>query len=127
VNYYAARQLGPNSRAPGKWNWTRMNDGVITTAAPCYQPDGGDDHDSKEDAERHFWEWEAANLRRTEYTTASRCDGPHDGDAPRTAIAFGVRPVGAEVHVCPQHESQAVEIWKAAHPFVPGIAVTSSW
>jgi hypothetical protein len=77
MNYEEARQLGAESAAPGKWNWTNMRDGQIWTIAPCDWPDyerpaidprtakyidwaptGRErcDHDTREEAERHQYD-----------------------------------------------------------------------
>lgn len=71
MNYDQARQL-----KDGGWHWTTMNDGVVRTAEPCikhigdesdpawflmpYNPDDWErcePHATREDAEKHFYEW----------------------------------------------------------------------
>ena len=53
MNYERARQRGDN----GKWNWTSMNDRVVYGAFPCtLDPAKSCDHDTQEEAERHFHE-----------------------------------------------------------------------
>jgi hypothetical protein len=84
MNYDQARQLGQESDAAGKWNWTSMNDGVVRTAPPCAYPDYEwperfdplnppmptgrlrCDHDTQEEAERHHWRSEMGHARLTE-------------------------------------------------------------
>lgn len=98
MNYEEARQIGKDGPAPGKWNWTNMNDSVQPnpyTIAPCAWPDfewppydytrslqdqpkvtptGRErcDHDTREEAERHHWEANVAavTIRRVDLKTA---------------------------------------------------------
>lgn len=125
MNYHQARQLGPESENPGKWNWSTRNGDRIWTAAPCSRPDGSrDDHDTQEEAERHFYDHEANNLREVTYTTADRCQGPHDGEAPWTDKSLEARLLG-HASLCDEHRN--ADGWRLINPFHPGIQITASW
>lgn len=54
MNYAAARQRQSN----GRWDWTVRNDDRIWRVAPC--DDHEDGHATREEAERHHWEYEMA-------------------------------------------------------------------
>lgn len=143
MNYDQARQLGPESEAPGKWNWTTMNDGVVRTASPCFYPDidwdarrslagpetlGGRprcDHDTREEAERHYWDDQVAHIRIQPIDYASvrelrRCDVGGCADWERFRAQW---PGGYVVDsLCDVHRSSAPTI----HPFSSGMAVIHS-
>ena len=145
MNYEQARQLGPDSEAPGKWNWTTMHDGQIATAPPCWYPDidwltvsefenvgltGRQrcDHDTKEEAERHQWRDELAHVRLEKLDLATarqrlRCDVPDcpDWEDYRAEWPGGW---GRFDSLCAWHATfdQVVEL----HPFSPDRQVIHS-
>ena len=154
MNYEEARQIGPSGPAAGKWNWTNMNDSVQEapfTVAPCAWPDfdwppfdpkkaladqpkvtptGRErcDHDTREEAERHHYDYELAGVRiqRVDLSTArsrSKCDVPDCQNWERYQAFW---PGGFVVDsLCSPHrfakpgENQP-EALRLIHPFVPG-------
>ena len=130
VNYEEARQIGPNGPAPGKWNWSNFNDTVQDapfTAAPCAWPDFESgrrrcDHDTREEAERHHWEYEVARVQfhRLDLDTLrgrQRCDVPEcqNWEDYRTSWPGGFRSDA----LCTGHANR--EGVTTIHPFVPGM------
>ena len=142
MNYDEARQLGPESEAPGKWNWTTMNDRVIRTAPPCAWPDFDDwpsdpmakteptgrqrcDHDTREDAERHHWTYELDELRIAPVDLdlirdRHRCSVP-DCTEWETHRAHGAWSLD---FLCDRHANRAG--LESIHPFAPGSRVIHS-
>lgn len=143
MNYDQARQLGADSEAPGKWNWTTMNDGVVWTAPPCAYPeyDWPDhfdvlnpprptgrprcDHDTREEAERHYWEDRRDHIReeRLDLDTIRerrRCDVPDCPDWEDWRMHW---PGGYLVDsLCDRHRFESAVL----HPFTPGLQVIHS-
>ncbi len=148
MNYDQARQLGEESDAPGKWNWSTMNDGVIRTAPPCWFPDfvwpkddpegiitgkirpSGRprcDHDTREEAERHHWRHEIDNteIRQIDLDAARerrRCDYP--GCPEWETYRSHVRGWGYGDSMCDAHANRAS--LGEMHPFHPGTRVIHS-
>lgn len=141
MNYEQARQLGADSDAPGKWNWSNHHDDSIYTMAPCDWPDyarppfdvvrleyvgwnptGRErcDHDTREEADRHHYEHEAATLDwrpidQDMTRTLQRCDVP-DCKGWSTATAYGGgwhRGTFCAVHA-------TADGYRLAHPFLAG-------
>lgn len=119
MNYHQARQR----KSDGRWDWSTRNDESIWTAMPCSNHEDG--HGTAEDAERHFYDYEAANLREMHTASASRCEGLHDGDAPWTDRALKSRLYGSLAYLCDEHRNR--EGWERVNPFRPGIQITASW
>lgn len=86
MNYAEAREV-----KGGGWHWTSMNDGNVRTAAPCItireregwqlgDPIPEEDikrcepHATKEEAERHFYDWSLETLHESEWTSAQKCE-----------------------------------------------------
>lgn len=153
MNYYAARQLGADSEAPGKWNWSRMNDHQIWTSAPCSYPDfdwdaavaGVNpmdlangvvkleptgrprcDHDTEMEAILHVYEYEMGRLRERTFTSAHRCRAPHEGEAPWTDKALESDVFMDIMFLCDEHRNP--ETYRELHPAPKqSFRVTSSW
>lgn len=146
MNYDQARQIGPEGPAPGKWNWTSMNDGINNghpyTIAPCLWPDGRSvppsplatdppehsgrercDHETQEEAERHRWRFELSSMTPTKIdkdtaTELHRCDAE---GCPNWAdysleAPFYISPRHNDL--CEQHLNP--HVLAALHPFVAG-------
>lgn len=122
-----------------------MNDDVIRTAPPCFYPDHDwdegavyeahrmpemvgrprCDHDSRLEAERHYYDDQIARIRVEELdldllTTRNRCD--FDGCA-RWEDYRAVWPDGYRIDsFCGEHAYKSVEL----HPFTPGMQVIHS-
>ncbi len=114
MNYYQARQ-----RKDGVWHWTVMNDGVVQASAPCTQDC---QHKTAEEAERHFYEHEMANLRQTEYDSWRKCEVA--GCEALSNKSLTPRH-GSHVTLCDAHRT--AEQYRAFRPFEPGIQIASSW
>lgn len=150
MNYDQARQIGPDGPAPGKWNWSSMNDGINGgapyTIAPCRWPDdvpasplahdppehtGRErcDHDTQEEAERHRWLYELSSMMPTPIDKDTvrelhRCDVaecPNWSDYSLEA-PFYVNP--RQNWLCSTHLNPASI--QALHPFVAGWASVHS-
>ena len=132
MNYDQARQIGPGGPAPGKWNWSSMNDGLndgaAYTAAPCREPEPGKarcDHDTQEEAERHRWLYELSAMQPTPVDKDAarelqRCDVaecPNWADYSMSA-PFYINP--RQNWLCTKHLHP--ESLQALHPFTPGLA-----
>ena len=141
MNYDEARVLGPDSDAPGAWNWTTRNDGVIRTAPPCAWPDfdwssvpfsdilaatvtpagrARCDHASREEAELHHWTHELDSIRIEPIDLATvrerrRCDVPGCSEwQTHQGRAAWLAP-----DLCDAHANRAgLEL---VYPFVPGL------
>jgi hypothetical protein len=141
MNYHQARQR----QSDGKWAWTTMNDGRIWTSGGCVTwPDGEPTmeqaisgkgiksgtphaHDTKEEAERCFYDYEAARLRETgapkdQAHDLHRCEFP--GCAEWTSQGLTGHLLG-DADLCDAHRN--AEGWRVVHPFSPGISITASW
>jgi len=142
VNYEQARALGPDSDAPGKWNWSTRRDDHIWTSAPCDWPDyvrppfdvvkleytgwaptGRErcDHDTQEEAERHHWEHESASLDWREIDqkmtrTLQRCDFP---ECPNWSAFTAYGGGWVRGTFCWDHAN--TEQYRLARPFEPGL------
>jgi hypothetical protein len=148
VNYEQARQIGPDGPAPGKWNWTNLNDGIQKapyTVDPCAWPDyvrppvdpmtatyvGGwaptgrerCDHDTQEEAERHHWRYDLGKVQLTKLDLdalrqRARCDVP---ECPNWED-YRTRWPGGYVSdsLCEEHATHQTVV--GLHPFAPGIS-----
>lgn len=113
MNYAEARQR----KSDGRWNWTTMNDGRIWTSAPCTGHDDG--HVTREEAERHFWEYELDSVRRFEIAnddavTLQRCQICSAFTASHVRLADGY----TTFMLCPDHQDRAS--LEQVHPFKAG-------
>ncbi len=148
MNYDQARQLAEGSDAPGKWNWSTMNDGVVRTASPCYYPDFDwntvstfevviagfkptgrprCDHDTREEAEHHYWvhELDRTTIRLLDLDAIHerrRCDftGCREWETHRAHAAGW----GYSDSLCDTHANRAS--LEGMHPFHPGTRVIHS-
>jgi hypothetical protein len=154
MNYEQARQIGPDGPAPGKWNWTNLNDSVADhpyTVAPCAWPDftwppydhtksfadqpqvtptGRErcDHDTQEEAEQHYWRYELARgaPHPIDKTKAKQLNRCAQPGCEQWADYEIVWPGIAALHdfVCERHLT--VKDLAERHPFVPGMQVIHS-
>lgn len=139
MNYEQARQRS----ADGKWAWTTMNDGRISTAGGCVTwPEGppltveeaiGPDrkpmgephaHETREEAERCHWHWELGRVRLEQLDLATlrerrRCDVSEcpEWEDYRTRWHDGYRTDS----LCTFHATHQTVV--ELHPFVPGMQV----
>lgn len=125
MNYDEAREL-----KDGGWHWTTMNDGVVRTAPPCVRIPIDestithcDPHPTREDAERHFYDYSLSQLKESTFLSAKHCEYCDTW----TNKALGNRGLGLyfrEVFLCDTHRT--TERVAALHPFKPGIALIHS-
>jgi len=114
MNYYQARQL----KDTGKWNWTGMRDKVITTAGDCVNhPEG---HNTREEAEKCFYNYQVANLREEEYESYNKCAICKKLSNKSLTTRHGSRPVT----LCNRHRNK--KNYMKVQPFIPGIRIISS-
>jgi hypothetical protein len=137
MNYYEARERSDGSG----WAWTRMNDGVIRTAGGCVTwPEGHPTpeqaisgtgpkpgqlhaHATREEAERCFYDYEAANLVELHAEdTQEHCQFP--GCQRWTSDGLAAHLLG-EAILCDEHRN--ADGWKAINPFHPGLRIASSY
>lgn len=120
MNYEEARQF-----ENGKWNWTNYNDSVNRDYAyviwPCRDPAPDKkrcDHDTREEAERHHWEWEIEHTRIEPWDEESASDRLRcrvkGCPAWQTRTAFWPDGFRAEP-LCDEHGP--ADVW----PFEPGM------
>lgn len=145
MNYHQARQ-----RTDGKWAWTTMNDGRISTSGGCVTwPEGQPEtieeavgpnrkpigephaHETREEAERCFYDYEAGRLREHSGPEAERhrCEWAHTVTGTRcenwTSKWLEPRLLGGMSWLCDEHRT--AWHWRALHPFTPNISITASW
>ena len=114
MNYYQARQL----KDSGKWHWTRMNDKIIYPAGDCVNHEG---HNTKEEAERCFYEYEIKKLYETSFSMRDKC-------SVKSCKAFtdkALTPDGYSIaHLCKKHRN--IKTYRKLFPFKPGRQIISS-
>lgn len=137
MNYDEARQTADGTG----WHWTTKNDGRIRTAAPCLRyvgsPDASYDspyrkedwelcepHATKEEAERHFYDWCLSEVKEVACSWAScrypSCDQPANK-------ALGNSPFGmlfSQLPLCDDHRN--AESLQLITPFRPGLTLMHS-
>lgn len=120
MNYYEARQR----TSDGRWDWTGMNDSRIFKAGPCAGHDDG--HATKEEAERHFYDWELDQLQELKgpSSTQHRCQSPGCQTFTDIALAIGGH-IGVHFWLCKDHRTRG-EVARI-YPFTPGLTITSSY
>lgn len=119
MNYYAARQrIGEN-----RWDWTVEHDKVITRSGPCVLH--GDGHATKEEAERHFYDWDLQTMAvyvENDPKIMHQCDAP--GCKTPTDKGLATRHRWKVQWFCDLHRIK--EIFVTLNPFKPGIMITQS-
>ena len=140
MNYAEAREI------PGKgWHWTTMNNGSVRTAQPCIRHIGDESdpmwylkpwnaadwqrclpHKTKEDAERHFYEWSLANVKEGSWDAYRKCHAP--GCEVLTNKTLSNRGFDGYFQfmdeLCDEHRTR--EVLAVLHPFMPEIALMHS-
>jgi hypothetical protein len=115
MNCYEARQR----EVDGRWDWTVMNDGIIRRAGPCRDHEDG--HSTKEEAERHYWDYELSRLK--EHTTGGHYPCEVCGALTNKELSW--HHIGPTARLCDDHRSR--EQFERLNPFEPGLSVVSSW
>lgn len=96
-----------------------MRDDRVRASGPCAQHEDG--HTTREEAERHFYEWTIARLGTVLLKDAQRkceiCGAWTDG---------GLVPgsLGRVTVLCEDHRTK--EHWAGLNPFEPGLSIVSS-
>ena len=116
MNYHEARQTADKSG----WDWTTMNDGQIWRSGACADHGPGG-HATREQAERHFYDGELANLREIEWHETQH---PCAVCKAWTSKALETRLSGP-VDLCDEHRNAAG--FEQASPFAPGRSIVASW
>lgn len=116
MNYYEARQRSTD----GRWDWTCMNDGQIWRAAPC-RDHGAGGHATKEEAERHYWEYQTGELRTFPDQAHYPCKVCETFTNQRAISRDGM----VSAYLCDEHRN--IDIFRALFPFKPGMSIASSW
>lgn len=138
MNYDEARQLSEG----GGWHWTSMNDGVVRTAQPCltilrpfdptkwHEPLQPEDvrrcepHATREEAERHYYEWSLAEVTEVETSNAVKCERGCGTWTNKYLGHPGLSGYFPATFLCDFHRSR--EVLAKVHPFKPGIQVMHS-
>lgn len=132
MNYEEARQIAEDGPAPGKWNWTNLNDSIAPypyTIAPCGIAAGERcDHDTREEAERHRYEWIAERLQEGTLAEEQRpCELPLGDRTCGQWTQHYLQPfgeAGAWAILCDEHRT--AEGWRAVNPFRAEVQVIHS-
>lgn len=114
--YYQARQ-----RLDGRWDWTGMRDDLIFRTGPCIGHDDG--HATREEAERHFYEYEIERLKEVEIQWF-RCSHPGCHELSRKGLETP-RLYPFPEALCDAHRT--TEVFREIKPFYTNIAIVSSW
>lgn len=113
--HYAARQIGS-----GRWAWTVDEGGQISTAGPCVLH--GDGHLTKEQAERHFYDFDIQTLTEVAEKHPNKS---HDCHIPWcgvfTSRGLATRHSTEPMWLCSEHRFR--HIYTMLRPFEPGIEV----
>ena len=142
MNYDSARQVALTADALGGWHWTTMNDGRVRPAAPCrryigppldhrlpFKPAEASDfetcepHATKEEAERHFYDYSLEQVEEESYSSWQDC--VVCGAATKTGL--GTRSMALLFSgdaLCDAHLSK--EKLAELHPFQPGYQLIHS-
>lgn len=116
MNYYKPRQMKNPDGSPGKWHYTRMNDGVVWPTGYCAADCPG--HDTPEEACKHQAEYDADNTIYDRFSYVDdenerhrkQCEVPGcETYTPRFARIVG----GTDVVLCDEHRNREGMI--AAH------------
>lgn len=122
MNYDQARErMGEDGKGTGLWDWTSKNDGVIRPAGPC---GGGCDHHTREEAERHFYDYSLARVR--EFTLQGQqleCNVCGDWTA-KGLDTPGLNLYSFRAMLCDKHRNR--EELQKLFPFKPVIALIHS-
>jgi len=119
MNYAEARQR----QSDGRWDWTTRNDDRIWRSSPCSAHEDG--HATREEAERHHWEYELDNVRRfvvadAGAVTLERCQICSVFTASHVRFADGY----TMFFLCSIHQDRAS--LEQVHPFVPCVSIIHS-
>ena len=138
MNYDEARQLSEG----GGWHWTTKNDGVVRTAQPCvtilrpfdplnpFAPLRPGDvkrcepHATREEAERHYYDWSLGNLAEAEFQSAEKCEAGCGTWTNRALGNSGLIGYFRSVFLCDFHRRP--DVVAELRPFEPGISVVHS-
>lgn len=117
MNYYQARQRQGDQR----WDWTVRNDDRFYRVDACAEHDDG--HATREEAERHQWEWATSELTESTLIGVQHPCAVCQAWTDRAASTRDGH--GSHISLCDEHRN--VEGLRQAYPFRPGVAITSSW
>ena len=111
MNYAQARQR----QSDGRWAWTVKNDDRVWASGPC--ADHEDSHETAEEAERHYWEWE---LDPSTYHVGTYASGQYECQLCQNWTSSFVRLADGYTTftLCPDHQNRASV--EQVHPFVAG-------
>lgn len=133
MNYDEARPL-----KDGGWHWTTMNDGMVRTAAPCIQieltkepipriagePTFCPPHETREAAERHFYDHCLGSLSEATSSHAERCATGCGEWTDKALENRGLSGYFRATWLCDEHRTK--EKVAELHPFKPGIQLVHS-
>lgn len=122
MNFYTARK----TLVGDIWRWTCANGEQIWTSTPCTEEC---QHATREEAERHYYEYRMSKLRTFEFEHWEECEHPECKveDGHRTLTNKMLGEVGSILRgkmLCDQHRTEAV--YRQLTPFVPGSEIWSS-
>ncbi len=115
MKHYAARRL-----ESGRWAWTVQEGDAISQSGPCVLHGNG--HTTKEEAERHFYDWDCQTLSQVK---EERHGKSHDCEIPWCRVFTG-RGMATKFHpdplwLCSEHRFR--HIYTMLRPFKAGVEV----
>ena len=116
MNYYEARRQESGEQY---WHWTCLRDSKICICDSCSPACV---HKTREEAERHFYEWTLDNLIE-ETLTGQRFPCAYPGCSVWTSVYMASRRVTHGLFLCDKHRNR--ENFKNARPFRPGLIISS--
>lgn len=119
MKYFRARQRLVDKR----WDWTVDQDQVIAKAGPCVLHSDG--HATREEAERHFYDWDLQTLltfTEGNEKTKHECEAP--GCKTLTDRGLATRFRWKVQWFCDLHRVKP--IYEMLNPFEPGIEIQQS-
>lgn len=120
MNHFHARQRSDN----GKWYWVRYHAGKFYATEPCWQ---GCAHDTQEDAEYHYYDWQISNLlvHTIDDETQKKCEFPGCSRWTQRYLEPPKPKCDRLAFLCDDHR----DAWgyRAVRPFNPPYDIWTTW
>ncbi len=118
MNYYVARRRQKDGILIDLWDWTCQNGDAIWPMTPCSL---SCEHKTREEAERHHYEYEIETRKRVTFEQADKCVECGEWTDSSFEIGHGI---GRLIKLCEKCGTE--EAVRKHDPFVPGCTVMSS-
>jgi hypothetical protein len=115
MRYSAARQR----QSDGKWDWTTQRGEAVYAVPPC--GDGCPGHDTKEEAERHYYDYQLAKLKERSQDIKCRCEAKDCDVWTNKTLDTDLYDA---TYLCDAHRNK--EVFEQLHPFHPGREIWES-